>query len=302
MKPPHFSPDPRVPYMEVVGRLQSIRWGKFYRLGFVSGYPLWMWQYSPSQPARKIHLSAGIHGDEPGGVECVLALLEDRPAWLTGFELTVFPCLNPWGYEHNTRTNQRGKDVNRQWRRKDCKEIGFVHRALRNKQFDLSIGLHEDYDATGFYIYELVRGISVLGGPSSSCWRSLQTARKPPLTLPIGKGEKEGVFLGPTLSWNTNSSKMRTMFGPRIIKAVSRFIPIERRQQIEGRRAQRGVLTRPTQSIHHRRHWPEALYQIVHHANHTLTMETPTSLPIEKRVRAHIEGVHTALKFLRCKS
>ena len=69
----------------------------------------------------------------------------------------VFPCLNPWGYEHNVRANEHGVDLNRQWRHAQSREISIIQRALRSRSFDLTICLHEDYDATGFYIYEVAR-------------------------------------------------------------------------------------------------------------------------------------------------
>ena len=291
-------------------RLRHLRWGRLTTLGTVSGYPVFLWRYSPSEkgalksaieplicraggppaiglatepvalqnknkhslclldtlsrPRGQICLSAGIHGDEPAGVECLIHLLEKRPSWLARFDLTVFPCLNPWGYEHNVRTNERGQDLNRLWRvgahgraplRKiatGSKEISLVQRALRGRRFDLTICLHEDYDATGLYIYEVVIGLP--------------------------------------------------RFGRKIVKAVSRIMPIERRRQIEGRRAYGGVVVRPLESIRRRRHWPEALYHIAHHSECTLTSETPTHFPIGKRVRAHAEVVRVALKRLNGKA
>ncbi len=70
--------------------------------------------------------------------------------------VTVFPCLNPSGYELGTRTDSHGNDLNRQFRAAHPPaEITAYLRSLANQRFNLTIALHEDYDGTGFYLYEL---------------------------------------------------------------------------------------------------------------------------------------------------
>jgi murein peptide amidase A len=163
VKPFRFIPSPRIPYQKILDRIRQLSWGRSRSLGRVSGYPLLVWQYQPKTPIGHVVLSAGVHGDEPSGIECLLELLESRPDWLQPFKLTVFPCLNPWGYEHNLRANELNQDINRQWKKLTAMEVTLAHQALRNQRFDLSICLHEDYDATGFYIYELSRGNPYFG-------------------------------------------------------------------------------------------------------------------------------------------
>lgn len=194
-------------------------------------------------------LSAGIHGNEPSGVESILTLLEQRPHWLNRSNLTVFPCLNPWGYEHNVRVNELGLDINRQWKETKIKEVMLTRSVLQKKRFHLTIGLHEDYDATGFYIYEL--------------------------------------------------SRSKPLYGPAIARSVSRIIPIEKRNRIEGRISDQGVISRSIQSIRRRKYWPEALYHIMNHCDRTLTTETPTHFPIHKRVQAQIEAIRVAISLLK---
>lgn len=243
-----FIPNPRIPYSEIIQRLRHVRWGKLRRLGFVSNYPLFTWRYSPQHSLGKIIISAGIHGDEPSGVECLLTLLETCPPWLKAFDLTLFPCLNPWGYEHNMRTNEEGRDLNRLWKSNDSKEISFVCHILGNRRFHLTICLHEDYDATGFYVYELTRH--------------------------------------------------QTPCAPIVVKAVSRILPIDPRERIEKRRAHHGVIIRSMESVPRRKYWPEAFCHFKHYTDHTLTSETLTHFPIEKRVRAHMEAIRVALRWL----
>ena len=112
------------------------------------------------RPPLRVCLGAGIHGDEPAGVEAVLEWLEALPSIrhrLPSADLTIFPCLNPSGYVHNRRTNDDGIDLNRQYKNpRPPIEVGVVRRALTGRRFDLSIEFHEDIDSPGFYLYELV--------------------------------------------------------------------------------------------------------------------------------------------------
>jgi hypothetical protein len=137
-------------------------------------------------------LTAGVHGDEPAGVETVARFLEQRPSWARGFQFTIFPCMNPHGYDHNLRNNYDNLDINRQYHHSSLPEVDAQKRVLAGRRFDLHITLHEDVDAPGFYVYELSR-------------RRLQIARKiaarvarilPLDTRPIieGRRSREGVI------------------------------------------------------------------------------------------------------------
>jgi hypothetical protein len=107
----------------------------------------------------RICLTAGTHGNEPSGVEAVLLFLEQylkEKLGETGYHLTIFPCLNPYGYEHNTRENMENVDLNRQFRkRKAPLEVTLFRQAVGPRPFDISIEFHEDIDTHGFYLYEI---------------------------------------------------------------------------------------------------------------------------------------------------
>jgi predicted deacylase len=103
-------------------------------------------------------LTAGLHGDEPAGTEALCEFLEQRSylKLVEDWELTLLPCLNPWGYEHNVRENQEGKDLNREFNSpRPPAEVRFVH-AILQQPFDLLIDLHEDRDSPGYYLYQSV--------------------------------------------------------------------------------------------------------------------------------------------------
>jgi hypothetical protein len=105
--------------------------------------------------APRIYLSSGIHGDEPAPPLTLLELIEsqafdDRASWF------ICPILNPTGLARATRENAAGIDLNRGYLNPVAPEILF-HVAWLEKQpdFDLTICLHEDWEAKGFYLYEL---------------------------------------------------------------------------------------------------------------------------------------------------
>jgi hypothetical protein len=106
-------------------------------------------------PPLRIYLSTGIHGDEPAGPLAMLRLLEENP-WPGRAELWACPCLNPTGFPLNRRENAGGADLNRDYRHLETLEVR-AHTAWlrRQPQFDVCFCLHEDWEAHGFYIYEL---------------------------------------------------------------------------------------------------------------------------------------------------
>lgn len=108
-----------------------------------------------SQSPARTYLSAGIHGDEPAGPLAMLRLLREN-RWPAGLDVTLCPCLNPSGFALNRRENDHGVDLNRDYRHGDSAEVAAHIRWLeRQPTFDLAMCLHEDWEAHGFYVYEL---------------------------------------------------------------------------------------------------------------------------------------------------
>lgn len=101
-----------------------------------------------------IALTAGVHGDEPAGPWALLAMaesgdLDDR------FGYRIWPCTNPTGFEACSRESTDGIDVNRTFGRGgQSPEARAIVTANRDRKFLLSVDLHEDCDASGFYCYE----------------------------------------------------------------------------------------------------------------------------------------------------
>ena len=124
-------------------------------LAATPGLELPVYHRPSSAPARRIYLSAGIHGDEPAGPLAMRELLLAN-LWPADADLWLCPCLNPTGFPHNQRESSAGLDLNRDYRAPRSAEVR-AHVAWLNQQpnFDLTLCLHEDWEAHGFYVYEL---------------------------------------------------------------------------------------------------------------------------------------------------
>ena len=103
---------------------------------------------------KRVHISAGIHGDEPAGPLAALRLLREN-RWPDNLEIFLLPCLNPIGFLLNQRGNGEGLDLNRDYRNsKSAEARRHIAWLERQPQFDLYLCLHEDWESHGFYLYE----------------------------------------------------------------------------------------------------------------------------------------------------
>jgi predicted deacylase len=106
-------------------------------------------------PRPRIYLSAGIHGDEPAPPLALLSLLESgtldtRAVWF------ICPLLNPASLARGVRESAAGIDLNRDYRHFESPEVrAHVGWLRRQPDFDLAVCVHEDWESTGFYLYEL---------------------------------------------------------------------------------------------------------------------------------------------------
>ncbi len=216
--------------------------------GEVDGLPLIALTKHSRGPRPRIYLSAGIHGDEPAPPLALLSLLEtgafdSRAVWF------LCPMLNPLGLARGTRENLLGIDLNRDYRHHDSPENrAHVRWLSRQPNFDLGVCVHEDWESTGFYLYEL--------NPDA----------RPSLADPM-------------------------------ITAVSGVCPIDHSSVIEGRDAHGGVI-RPLLDPFEREKWPESIYLQLHHTRLSYTIETPSALDLDVRVKALSAALTAAIAFL----
>ena len=120
----------------------------------IDGFPCYE-IYSPALHSQNtIYLSAGIHGDETGSTEGLLAWAESNLSTLRSLPLLIYPCLNPWGLENNSRFDAIGVDLNRSWKCPDNHLIQYIIKRSKEFNFKLVLNLHEDFDGIGVYLYE----------------------------------------------------------------------------------------------------------------------------------------------------
>ncbi|MFZ4387421.1 MAG: M14 family metallopeptidase [Chthoniobacterales bacterium] len=127
--------------------------------GEAGGYPLMVVHSARRDPLLpSFYLSAGIHGDEPAPVEGLLQWAAEtfraNPS-IAHWNWMIFPCLNPWGLERNVRLDAQGLDLNRYYNSRKVPQITAQLALLRGHRYDVAVSLHEDYDARGFYLYEI---------------------------------------------------------------------------------------------------------------------------------------------------
>ncbi len=117
-------------------------------------------EIDPSKlPSKRALLIAGTHGDEPAGVEAIARFAEEgRWRAYPGVRFKLYPCVNPLGFDAGTRQNADGADINRSFRGAGTPESRSIRADLDGASFDCYYDMHEDIDASGFYLYEVPGG------------------------------------------------------------------------------------------------------------------------------------------------
>ena len=127
-------------------------------LGKTEEFPIyWLERPTDTPGAPTVLISAGVHGDEPAGPLAVLELMrKNNPALSRSVHWCISPMLNPTGFDKNTRENRKGVDLNRDFRNTRSIEVELLMNKLETcGTFDLALMLHEDWESSGFYLYDL---------------------------------------------------------------------------------------------------------------------------------------------------
>lgn len=141
---------------------------RFQAVGRSGPYPLWLATRLGVTGAPWVYLSAGLHGDEPAGPLALLELFRCK-AFPSGLNYIVYPMLCPRNLAVGQRAFRGGLDPNRDYDQLRCFEVRAQVQSMRfvaqnigmagNRDFlDATFCLHEDWEARGFYLYELNLG------------------------------------------------------------------------------------------------------------------------------------------------
>ncbi len=143
-----------------VAAAAGLRLKKFAEEG---GYPLYVLRSRLPLDSGALYISAGIHGDEPGGTEAFIQWAEMNARRLAKIPCIFFPCLNPWGLVNNVRFDAERRDLNRAFHSNVPGFVGVLKEMLRGCRFALAMTLHEDFDGQGLYIYEVTNAVDGWG-------------------------------------------------------------------------------------------------------------------------------------------
>ena len=212
-----------------------------------------------------IAIAAGMHGDEPAGPWALLSLVRDG-LLDRSFAYRLWLCANPSGYAAGTRANAEGLDINRSFGGGgSTPEARAILTANRDRQFALSLDLHEDPEAGGFYCYELSdSGDASPIGPE--CVRAVEEAGFP--IEEFGPGFDLGYPPGLELFVHIERGRVVTETDAEF-RAFGKSLPYNP-----------GMLRRRA-------------------THRTLTFETPRLLPWRSRLAMHRLAVVTAIERLR---
>ncbi len=142
-----------MPRYERLGQLPGVRIDRFrvpdrsHQLLGISG--------GPAEGADfAVGRSAGARGDEPAPVQATLQFLEEE-RWRNwpNVRMRILPCLNPTGFDLQTRENDQGQDVNRTFKWGNSPESLAAMVLIGLERTDLWIDAHEDPVEDGFYCF-----------------------------------------------------------------------------------------------------------------------------------------------------
>ncbi|AIA30931.1 MAG: uncharacterized protein C75L2_00380043 [Leptospirillum sp. Group II 'C75'] len=207
----------------------------------------------------RVLLSAGIHGDEPAGPHSVLSLLR---AWketpLSAFLQDINLDLFPMINPSGLEKNTRENATGIDLNREFAK--GHPAHEVRLLMNDLR---HRRYDLSVEFHEDI---------------------------------DARGFYL------YEHFPDTKDPFAPSIIARLEENgLTILKDPVIEGMPAQNGIIHpgKGRKRSHFRRHgWPMAIYMFRHGTPRTITLETPTTAPLDQRVRMHRLAFETALEKL----
>lgn len=134
-------------------------------ISVIDDYPIFYARRGIGQ--KHILISGGIHGDEPAGTLAALDLIsrfQTKDSFFYEFQIHIYPCINPWGYEYHERTNKNGIDLNRDFEEFQSREASIINQHLRDLgiDFNFTLDMHENlpnFKWKGFDLSSNPRGV-----------------------------------------------------------------------------------------------------------------------------------------------
>ena len=114
--------------------------------------------WSATDNPKKILINAGMHGEEKapcwGTMLAIKELLESNDDWAlfikSNFILKLIPCLNPYGFDRNTRNNIYGHDLNRNTSIGDSDRVAYIDWIGENSD---ALAVIDTHGTQGKYAY-----------------------------------------------------------------------------------------------------------------------------------------------------
>lgn len=222
----------------------------------------------PEHPT--VLISGGVHGDEPAGVYAIVDFLErEAGQYADQVNLCIFPCVNPSGFEANTRFTMNGVNLNRSFGVESAQpEVLAMEEWLNyyRHQFLLALDLHEN------------------------------NPEDPQEPLEEGEGHPRACYLYESMRDH------HRRIGRQLIDALPYGAPVCLLPTIEGEENDRGVIAYP--EAHQNKKFSAALdaYVAQHRTDHTIVTETPVSWSLEKRVAVQRLWLRQALDLVLAES
>ena len=106
--------------------------------------------------AKRILITAGLHGNEPFGVTALMEFIEKTiydNSLRNEYEFVFLPMMNPKALKNSTRLTSDKIDLNRTFSiAKQTPQSRSIMNALQNEHFEMAIDLHGSIVREGFFI------------------------------------------------------------------------------------------------------------------------------------------------------
>lgn len=148
-------------YLDYLKKLKSVcdkRKIPLVEIGQANQLPIYKITLNPLAQ-KTVVFSAGIHGDEIAGPWAIIAFLKQfNFKKYSGIKVILFPVANPTAFNQKQRLNYLNKNLNSLFCRKRLSsENKVLLDALKHERILFFHALHEDLDATSFYLYNFER-------------------------------------------------------------------------------------------------------------------------------------------------